>query len=92
MSASPERTHYLSLPPSVHRMHLLEGLALNKLRRWGSRGFVVLNVVVKSDSNVENRLKRFIFVPRGETLAEMRSDRPGFAQIGDNVCRQPLTL
>ncbi len=67
MSASPELTHYLSQPPSTHRMHLLETLALNKLCRWGGwlvgcyskgrkgrGGFAVLNVAVKSDSNAEH--------------------------------------
>lgn len=75
MSASPELSHYLSQTPSTHRMHLLETLALNKLCRWGvglvvtvreRRGaFVVLNVVVKSDSNAEHRLKQFIPILRG---------------------------
>lgn len=62
-----------SLPVSAAeqrtRTHLLETLALNKLRRWGvcgaGGGFVVLNVVVKGDSNAECRLKRFIRVLRG---------------------------
>ncbi|KAK9524178.1 hypothetical protein VZT92_018039 [Zoarces viviparus] len=88
MSASPELTHYLSLPPSVHRMHLLETPALNKLRRWGGGGwqvvrgrageggggFVVLNVAVKSDSNVENRLKRFILILRGSLGVKTRKE------------------
>lgn len=74
MSTSPELSHYLSQMPSAHRMHLLETLALNKLSRWGvgwllhrdGRGrFVVLNVVVKSDSNAEHRLKQFILILRG---------------------------
>lgn len=34
MSASPKLTHYLPQPPGACRMHLLETLALNKLRRW----------------------------------------------------------
>lgn len=64
-----------SLPVSAAeqrtRTHLLETLALNKLRRWGvgggggEGGFVVLNVAVKGDSNAECRLKRFIRILRG---------------------------
>lgn len=103
MSASPELTHYLSQPPSVHRMHLLETLALNKLHRWGvgwlvvteragRGGFVVLNVAVKSGSTAEYRLKRFILILRGffegEKLEKMQCDRPGYPQREANPRRQ----
>lgn len=52
----------------------------------------MLNVAVKSDSNVENRLKRYILNPRGgeggERPERMRRDRPGDPHSEANPPRQ----
>ena len=66
MSASPELTHYLSQPPSVAQDAPSGDAGVKQAAQVGARGrLVVLNAAVKSDSNVGNRLKRFIRVLGG---------------------------